>query len=197
MNFYSAFPPRPVHQGGIAPWRRSPASDEPPAAAWVSLTRLFVVSTLLLCPTPASAQFLGHNYTGDMGLMSGTQAAPGWNLAGVYLRYDGETLRDRDGNSVALDSEERGSLDVNAYAISISYVTEKKVLGGTYGLSIVPAFTDNRFQAPILAINEKVDTGFTDLYIQPITLGWNTKRADFTAGLGIYAPTGSLRSRRR
>jgi len=147
---------------------------------------------LALATTPASAQFLGHNYTGDMGLMAGTQAAPGWTLAGVYLRYDGGTLRDRDGNSVALDPEERGSLDVNSYALSLSYVTEKKILGGTYGFSIVPAFTDNRFQAPILAINEKVDTGFTDLYIQPLTLGWNTQRADFTAGLGIYAPTGSF-----
>ncbi len=146
---------------------------------------------LALVPNLASAQFLGHNYPGDTGLMSGTQAPLGWNLAGMYIRYDGETLRDRDGNSVALDPEESGSIDVNAYAIALTYVTEHKILGGTYGFTIVPAFTDNRFQAPIISINEKVDTGLTDTYIQPITLGWNTKRADFTAGLGIYVPTGS------
>ncbi len=146
---------------------------------------------LVLAASPAGAQFLGHNYPGDLGLMSGTQAPPGWNLAAVYLRYDGETLRDRDGNSVALDPDEQGSLDVNSYALALTYVTEKRILGGTYGFGIFPAFTDNRFQAPILLINEKVDTGFTDLNIQPITLGWNTKRADFTAGLSIYAPTGS------
>ena len=53
------------------------------------------VLALFLAAAPADAQFLGHNYTGDMGLMAGTQAAPGWSLAAVYLRYDGETLRDR------------------------------------------------------------------------------------------------------
>ena len=36
-----------------------------------------------------------------------------------------------------------------------------------------------------------LETGFTDLYLQPINLGWHTKRADFTAGLGVFAPTGS------
>ena len=147
---------------------------------------------LALAANPAGAQVLGHNYTGDMGLMAGTQAPQGWNLALVYLRYDGETLRDKNGESIALDPDEHGSHDVNSYAISLSYVTEKKFLGGTYGFAIVPAFTDNRFQAPILEINERVGTGFTDLYIQPITLGWNTQHADFTAGLGVYAPTGSF-----
>ncbi|MGB5162440.1 MAG: transporter [Thermoanaerobaculia bacterium] len=146
---------------------------------------------LALLASPADAQFLGHNFTGDMGLMSGTQAPPGWNLAVVYLRFDGETLRDRDGNSIALDPEERGSLDVNSYALALTYVTEHKILGGTYGFGIFPAFTDNRFQAPILFLNEKVDTGFTDLNIQPITLGWSKQRADFTAGLSLYVPTGT------
>ncbi len=39
-------------------------------------------------------------------------------------------------------------------------------------------------------MNESVSTGFADLYIQPINLGWHTDRADYIAGLGIYAPTG-------
>jgi len=41
------------------------------------------------------AQFLGHNFTGDMVLMAGTQAPPGRSLALVYLRFDGETLSNR------------------------------------------------------------------------------------------------------
>lgn len=146
---------------------------------------------LVLTAGPAKAQFLGHNFTGDMGLMAGTQAPPGWNLAVVYLRYDGETLRDRDGESVAIDPEELGSLDANAYAVAITWVAEKKILGGNYGFGIFPAFTDNRFEVPILSLDEKVDTGFTDIYIQPIMLGWHKERADYIAGLGIYAPTGS------
>jgi hypothetical protein len=41
-----------------------------------------------------------------------------------------------------------------------------------------------------LQTDTKTSTGFTDLYVQPLWLGWNTNRADFMAGLGVYAPTG-------
>ena len=37
-----------------------------------------------------------------------------------------------------------------------------------------------------------MDTGFSDLYIRPFDLGWHTDRADFNAGVGLYAPTGSF-----
>ena len=33
------------------------------------------------------------------------------------------------------------------------------------------------------------DSGFGDLYIQPINLGWHKKRIDYVAGLGVYMPT--------
>ena len=146
---------------------------------------------LALLASPTEAQFLGHNFTGDMGLMSGTQGPPGWNVAAMYLRYDGETLRGPDGESIAIDPDEQGSLDANAYAVAITWVAEKKILGGNYSFGIFPAFTDNRFEVPILSLDEKVDTGFTDIYIQPINLGWHKQRADYIAGVGIYAPTGS------
>ena len=80
---------------------------------------------LALLASPTEAQFLGHNFTGDMGLMSGTQGPPGWNVAAMYLRYDGETLRGPDGESIAIDPDEQGSLDANAYAIA----TKKKLIG--------------------------------------------------------------------
>jgi hypothetical protein len=56
---------------------------------------------------------------------------------------------------------------------------------------IFPALTDNALESPILGLASNADTGFTDLYIQPINLGWHTDRADFITGLGVYAPTGS------
>jgi hypothetical protein len=145
---------------------------------------------LTLMSGSAHAQLLGHNYPGDNGLMSGSQAPPGWMLTTMYLRYEGDTLRGNDGESIAIDPEERGSLDVNSFAIGFNGVTKFKVLGANYGFMVFPALTNNVFEAPILALTEKVDTGFSDLYVQPINLGWHTERADFLAGLGVYAPTG-------
>ncbi|MND61322.1 transporter [Solitalea canadensis] len=31
---------------------------------------------------------------------------------------------------------------------------------------------------------------FTDIYLQPIQLGWHTKSADFTVDYGMFIPTG-------
>lgn len=97
---------------------------------------------LVLISGPAQAQFLGHEFTGDMGLMSGSQGPPGWNVAVMYLRYDGETLRGPDGESIAIDPYEWGFLDANSYAVTITWVAEKKIWGGTYGFGIFPALDE-------------------------------------------------------
>ena len=84
-----------------------------------------------------------------------------------------------------------GSLDVNGYGIGIWWVSQStKLWGGNYSLMVAPAWTDNKFEAPILGLTAEVDAGFTDLYVQPINLGWHKDRADYSAGVGIYAPTG-------
>jgi hypothetical protein len=156
---------------------------------------LLVISVLTavmgMASNHAHAGFLGHNGLGDFGLQSGTQPDPGTSLSAMYLRYDSDTLRDRDGNQVSLDPKHGGSIAVNAYALGLYYVSNFKLLGGSYGFMIFPGFTDNSLEIPILDVQEGADFGFTDLYIQPINLGWHTERADFIAGLGLFAPTGS------
>ena len=158
--------------------------------------RNFFVAALLgavtiLIALPAQAQLAGHNTKGDFGLQAGSQPPPGiYAVAPMYYRYDGDSLKNRDGNTVSVDPEERGSLEANAYVFGLIWVTDFKILGANYSFQIYPAFTDNTLAAPILGLDESVDTGFTDLYFQPVNLGWQTARADFIAGLGVFAPTG-------
>jgi hypothetical protein len=123
-------------------------------------------------------------------MMSGSQPPPGFYLSGLYLRYDADTLRDRDGNSIAIDPEERGSTTANAFAVGLWYVTNLKLLGANYSVMAFPGIADNKFEVPILGFESSATTGFTDLYVQPINLGWHTTRADYTAGFGLYMPTG-------
>jgi hypothetical protein len=120
--------------------------------------------------------------------MSGSQPAPGFYFAPMYARYDADNLRDRFGNSIRPDIP--GTIDVNAYVAGFWYVSEFKILGANYGFMVFPSFTDNSLEIPILGVDQGVSTGFTDLFFQPLNLGWHTERADFTAGLGVYAPTG-------
>lgn len=138
----------------------------------------------------AHAGYLGHNGLGDFGLQSGTQPDPGLYLSLMYLRYDSDTLRNRDGDSISLDPNNPGSITVNGYVAGIWYVTNLKIVGANYGFMILPGFTNNQLEAPILGLVQKTDFGLADLYIQPINLGWHTRRADFIAGFGMFVPTG-------
>jgi hypothetical protein len=55
---------------------------------------------------------------------------------------------------------------------------------------VAPGFLNKRLEAPILGLDERSNTKFTDLYVQPVRLGWHRARSDFLAGLGVFAPTG-------
>ena len=67
---------------------------------------------------------------------------------------------------------------------------KKKVLGGNYSFAIWRGVTNNALELSPGLVDDKTSTGLADLYVQPITLGWNTDRADYFAGVGIYALTG-------
>ena len=136
------------------------------------------VLLVVLASNSAHAQFLGHNFHGDFGLQSATQPPPGFWLAALYLRYDGDRLRDRNGDEVRLDPEGRGEIDTNSYVLGLWWVAKTKILGANFSLAVFPALTDNVLEAPILGLEQKTSNGFTDLYIQPINLGWHTQRAD-------------------
>ncbi len=148
----------------------------------------FVV-VLSLSPTESLAQFNANDTRGDYGLQSGTQPDPGFYLiAPMYVRYDADTLRDSEGEAVLPDA--RDSLGVNAYVLGFVYVSEARILGGHYSFQVFPAWSDSNLEAPIFGVAEKAGTSFTDLYFQPVNLGWHAERADFIAGLGVFAPTG-------
>ena len=151
------------------------------------LSAAMFCTALALCAPQAQAQLLGHNTPGDFGLQSGSQAPPGiYLIAPLYFRYQADTLRDGLGNRLPTNAE----VAVTSYVFGVSWVSNAKVLGANYSLQFYLPFTNNALEAPILGLDLNTGTGLTDLYLQPINLGWHTNRADFIAGLGVFAPTG-------
>jgi len=151
------------------------------------LSAAMFCTALALCAPQAQAQLLGHNTPGDFGLQSGSQAPPGiYLIAPMYVRYDGDTLRNGLGNRLPAETE----VAVNSYVFGVSWVSNTKVLGANYSFQFYLPLTNNALEAPILGLDQKTGTGLTDVYLQPINLGWHTKNADFIAGLGVFAPTG-------
>ena len=144
---------------------------------------------IMVWPAVSQAQLAGHNTRGDYGLMSGTQAPLGAYGVGMFYDYSADTLRDKDGDSLPAVSS-GGSIDARAAVAGLVWTTEMTLFGGNYGFAIFPAVTNNAVELPALQTDTETSTGLADLYIQPLILGWTTARADFMAGLGIYAPTG-------
>jgi hypothetical protein len=81
-----------------------------------------------------------------------------------------------------------GSLDATVFGAGLNYVTQKKLWSANYGFMVVLPFANNRLQGG--RIDENPGAGLTDMLVQPINLGWHTRRTDTLVSYGLYVPTG-------
>lgn len=150
------------------------------------LTRLtvIVVMTVLFVAPAAFAQLNGPNIKGDVGLKAGSQAPPGTYVAVPLWFYSADKVKDRDG-------VERlsGNLDAAVFGVALSVVTSRKVLGANYGFLAMVPWANNRIQG-VDDFDLNPGVGLTDMFIQPLNLGWHGRRADAIVAYGIYVPTG-------
>ena len=80
----------------------------------------------LLAAVPAQAQLNGSHSLGDFGVQSGSQPQPGFYAALFYLRYDTDTIKDRDGNIVRPAPNSPGSIGLSAAAPILWYVSKAR-----------------------------------------------------------------------
>lgn len=150
-----------------------------------SLSAVCVIAILLtLLAAPSAAQLNGQNIKGDAGLKAGTQAPPGAYIAIPLWFYNADKVVDRNGDTFL-----SGSLDATVFGAALNVVTPAKLFGANYGFLIVLPWANNRLQGTY-DFESKSGVGLTDMYIQPLSLGWHTPRADFLLGYGLYLPVG-------
>ena len=147
---------------------------------------LAVAILILLAPGEARAQQQGHNLPGDLGLKSGTQAPPGVYAGFLYYAYPADSLKNDKGEDV----NDRGKLTMTAPTVFVSWVTNKKFLGANIGGTVALPWFKNRISA--FSLDAASDMSVSDIYLQPVNLGWHLKRADVIAGYGVYLPTGNF-----
>jgi hypothetical protein len=95
-------------------------------------TFAIVMASLFLLPSTTTAQMIGGNIKGDVGLKAGSQPPPGTYVAIPLYFYTADAVKDRNGNQILT-----GSLDSALFGAALTVVTTKKVLGGTYGFVAV------------------------------------------------------------
>lgn len=149
---------------------------------------LAAVGLIGLLGGEALAQQSGHNVPGDVGLQSGSQAPPGLYVGNIYYTYPTSKLKNDSGETINREGKLRFTYDF----VFVSWVTNKKFLGGNIGGQAALVFVKNRIDA--FSLDVASDVAASDNYLQPINLGWHFKRADVIAGYGVYLPTGYYKS---
>ncbi|HEY9257649.1 SphA family protein [Chitinophaga sp.] len=150
-----------------------------------SLRYITVLIIGYVCFSPSAfAQLKGDHILGDAGLQSGTQAPPGFALVVPVYLYNASKLKNSKGDVVT------DNLGLNMFVTGIggSWVTNLKILGANYGGSVLFPFASNRLESTVTTT--KSPFAFTDIYLQPVQLGWHTKQADFLFGYALYFPSG-------
>jgi len=151
------------------------------------LIKLILTLFLLLIYFTGNAQLKGGHILGAMGLQSGTQAPA--NTLSVYVPgylYDACSLRNANGDKSVANPD----ITMFITGAGASYISDFKILGANYGASILLAFASNTIQGN--SLDAKNSLAFTDMFVQPVQLGWHTKRADFVFSYQIYLPTGKF-----
>ena len=139
----------------------------------------------LLITLSSQAQYRGDHIPGFIGLESGSQAPPGLYVGDLVYVYHTDTIKGNSGSSVSLP----GSLTSTADIILVNLVTNYKLFGANVGGSIGFPFIKNRIQFNSFDVHSSF--AYSDTFAG-LTLGWNLKRADVTAGYNLYMPTGSF-----
>ena len=140
----------------------------------------------------AQAQLKGHYVPGFAGLQSGTQPPPGISVFLPVYFYTTDDIRDDDGNSIGANPR------VNASFLGpgLAVVSNVKILGGNVGASVAPLnFIKSRIEGNSLDVPGSF--AFTDMFVQPIQLGWENARADFVAGYSLFRADRQVGARRR
>jgi hypothetical protein len=104
----------------------------------------------------------------------------------------------RDYNYTYFSNEFKGvggppSFDLlaNVQAPRLVFITTKKVLGGYYGADLIVPLP---YQDLDMTGFRGSDFSLGDIFVEPITLSWHQKQADFSFGYGFWAPTGDYSS---
>ena len=161
----------------------------PASAAGARLLPLGVLLVLFLWSrsAPAQLQNLGHKALGSEGVNAGVQPPPGLYVANSLLAYAANSVNDRNGNRVP-------------GTILISVIAERAGLGACLFLEPIATYVGFALGVPLDGITAELeaedvrasidDFGLSDVYVQPVRLGWRLPHLDVVSGFGVYIPTG-------
>ncbi len=151
------------------------------------LILFFLVVGFVFKLTPAFAQRQPLYIPGFVGGMnSAVQPYPGIYLQEFAYQYYAEGIKDQNGETILPNL----NLDLTLWVNLLSWVSPYQLLKGHYGINLIVPFSN-----PIIDFGSEVNReassfGLSDIYFEPLSLGWNFPRLGVLFSYGFYAPSG-------
>lgn len=147
--------------------------------------RLSLVLIALIWAAPAAAQNLGHKVMGAVGLLAGSQPDSGFYVLDRFLSYSANEVFGGAGNRLPV------GLDLDLVANLAGFQVTLKLPWHSLYMNVAVGVPYSHLSLQTNVPEVDVDTfGLSDVYVQPISIGWKRKRMDIVTGYAFYAPTG-------
>ena len=148
-----------------------------------------VLASVFLLLGPAShLQAAGNGYTpGLEGVMGASVPPPGVHYRMYNAYVESDTLTDADGDELPIGFD----LKVFAQAHRFVYITQTKLLGAEYGMSLIVPIISTDFSIKALGL-EDAEIGLGDLFVEPLILSWHGQTYDAALAFGVNLPTGDF-----
>ncbi|MGK7928488.1 MAG: transporter [Spirulina sp.] len=121
------------------------------------------------------------------GLRLANPPVPGFAIDNAFIFYATDTFIESNGDRVDLGATADPVVNRTAFAWGADF----KVLGGSYG-AVVSVPLANLNTRPFPGVQSTF--GVSDIYFQPLTLGWVAGDWKFTTSYGFWAPTGNFQT---
>jgi hypothetical protein len=145
--------------------------------------RLVLAAGLAALPGLLQAQPTAHYVPGSEGIKGASLPPPG-----IYLRDYNVAYYATSGNDSAGNKDTPPNFEAFTYANvpRVIWITDTKLLGGYVG---VDALLPLVYQSVIAGPFDSSTFGIGDFFAEA-TLSWHIQQFDFSAGAGVWAPTG-------
>lgn len=144
------------------------------------MKKILIVAAALSALVGAHAE--GHYVPGVEGIQAASVPPPGLYYLGYMANYNAEQFK-TPGTSTALPGDNKAT--IFALANRLAWISNTRVLGADFGMeTIVPV------QSTSLTLNaakiSDTQSGFGDVYLGPVVLGWHGSNWDAVGAAGFW-----------
>jgi hypothetical protein len=130
---------------------------------------------------------VGNKMLGTLGLRAGSVPKAGLSLVGQFFSYSADRVVDRNGRTLPIDLDLDARVGTFGAGASFEVRPIRTFIGASVGIPLVRvSTTTSRSEGSVDRI------GLSDLYVQPVKLGWKLGRVEMVAAYAFYAPTGQF-----